>query len=160
MVTNGVAVSNELRSRRSRQGISGLFDRFAEGAATLAGSPWAFGVAVTVLVVWALTGPLLGFSNTWQLIINTGTTIVTFLMVFLIQHSENKSSRAIQIKLDELLAVTKAASDRLIAIEDLSDDELDQLQRRFERLAGEAEPLGTPEDLDRETNAERPTQSA
>jgi low affinity Fe/Cu permease len=94
-----------------------------------------------VLVVWALTGPILGFSDTWQLIINTGTTIVTFLMVFLIQHSSNKDSEAIQIKLDELIAVSRAASNRLIAIETLDDEELGALQKRFERLADEAEPL-------------------
>jgi low affinity Fe/Cu permease len=122
----------------------------------LAGSPWAFGVAALVLVVWALSGPLLGFTNTWQLIINTGTTIVTFLMVFLIQHSENKSSRAVQIKLDELIAVTSAASNRLIAIEDLSDEELTHLSRRFQQLASEATPLHQRDaDLEAETESER-----
>jgi low affinity Fe/Cu permease len=152
--------ANQSASRQSQGGVRALFDRFAEGASSLAGSPWAFGVAALVLVVWALSGPLLGFTNTWQLIINTGTTIVTFLMVFLIQHSENKSSRAVQIKLDELIAVTTAASNRLIAIEDLSDEELTHLSRRFQRLATEATPLHQRDEqrddqLEAETQSER-----
>jgi low affinity Fe/Cu permease len=155
-VPRGVQADQQNESRQSQGGVRALFDRFAEGASSLAGSPWAFGVAALVLVVWALSGPLLGFTNTWQLIINTGTTIVTFLMVFLIQHSENKSSRAVQIKLDELIAVTMAASNRLIAIEDLSDEELDHLTRRFQRLAAEASPLHQRDDqLEAETQSER-----
>ena len=91
-----------------------------------------------------MTGPLFGFSDTWQLIINTGTTIVTFLMVFLIQHSENKNSRALQMKLDELIAATSTASNRLIDIEDLSDLELNALHERFQRLARESDPMRSP----------------
>ncbi len=91
-----------------------------------------------------MTGPLFGFSDTWQLIINTGTTIVTFLMVFLIQHSENKNSRALQMKLDELIAATSTASNRLIDIEDLSDVELNALHERFQRLARESDPMRAP----------------
>ena len=91
---------------------SQFFDRFAGGSAEWTGRPWSFALAVLVLLVWAVTGPLFGFSDTWQLIINTGTTIVTFLMVFLIQHSENKNSRALQMKLDELIAATSTASNR------------------------------------------------
>jgi low affinity Fe/Cu permease len=117
------------------------FDRFSTGAAERAGSPLAFAAAVFVLLLWVITGPLFGFSDTWQLIINTGTTIVTFLMVFLIQHSENKNSRALQAKLDELISATDAASNRLIDIEDLSDEELSQLHERFKRLAAESDPL-------------------
>jgi low affinity Fe/Cu permease len=123
-------------TRKSRR--RNLFDRFANAISERAGHPAAFSAAVGVLVLWLLSGPLLGFSNTWQLIINTSTTIVTFLMVFLIQHSENKSSRALQMKLDELIAVTTKASNRLIDIEDLNDEELDQLHRRFAKLAAEA----------------------
>ena len=108
-----------------------FFDRFASNISERAGHPAAFAAAVGVLLLWLLSGPFLGFTDTWQLIINTSTTIVTFLMVFLIQHSENKSSRALQMKLDELIAVTVKASNRLIDIEDLDDEELDQLHRRF-----------------------------
>jgi low affinity Fe/Cu permease len=106
----------------------------------------AFGLAVCVLVVWALTGPLLGFSDTWQLIINTGTTIVTFLMVFLLQHTQNKDSRALQIKLDALLAAQDRVSDRLIDIENLDEKELEHLRDRFRRLAEEAPRLGAAAD--------------
>jgi low affinity Fe/Cu permease len=111
------------------------FDRFAGKSSQRAGSPWAFALAVTVLAVWAVSGPLFGFSDTWQLIINTGTTIVTFLMVFLLQHTQNKDSRALQIKLDELIAATSAASNRMIDIEDLDDAELEHMHKRFEHLA-------------------------
>ena len=118
--------------------ICNVFDRFARRVAGWTGSPWAFLSAVAVLVLWALTGPVFGFSDSWQLIINTSTTIVTFLMVFVIQHSENKNSRAVQMKLDELIAVTEAASNRLIDIEDLADDELDALHARFAKLSQSA----------------------
>jgi low affinity Fe/Cu permease len=122
-----------------------MFDRFAGKSSQRAGSPWAFGLAVCVLVVWAFSGPLFGFSDTWQLIINTGTTIVTFLMVFLLQHTQNKDSRALQIKLDALMAAQADVSNRLIAIEDLDDDELEHLRERFERLSRGAPHLGASE---------------
>jgi low affinity Fe/Cu permease len=118
-----------------------FFDRFAGTAAEWTGRPWAFVVAFLVLVAWLVSGPLFGFSDTWQLIINTGTTIVTFLMVFLIQHSENKNSRALQMKLDELIAATESASNRLIDIEELSEDELSALHDRFRKLAEETAHL-------------------
>ena len=124
---------------RDMDSIRKVFDRFALRVAGWTGSPWAFGSALTVLVLWALSGPVFGFSNTWQLIINTSTTIVTFMMVFVIQHSENKNSRAVQMKLDELISVTAAASNRLIDIENLGDDELDALQARFAKLSKLAE---------------------
>jgi low affinity Fe/Cu permease len=101
----------------------------------LVGSPWAFLLAVAVIAVWAATGRWAGYSDTWQLVINTGTTIVTFLMVFLIQHTQNKDARAIQLKLNEILAALEGASNRLISIETLSDAELDRLQTAFEQLA-------------------------
>ena len=118
-----------------------FFDRFASAAAERTGRPWAFCLAVAVLLLWAVSGPIFGFSDTWQLIINTGTTIVTFLMVFLIQHSENKNSKALQLKLDELIAATEAASNRLLVLEDLDDQELEAVHARFERLARETDPL-------------------
>jgi low affinity Fe/Cu permease len=106
------------------------------GAVTRAtGSLWAFGSAALVIVMWLVTGPIFGFSDTWQLVINTGTTIVTFLMVFVIQHSQNRETKAIQLKLDELLASMAGASNRLIDVEDVSDEELERLNVRFRDLA-------------------------
>jgi len=100
-----------------------------------AGSSWAFAMAVLVIVVWLVTGPLFHFSDTWQLVINTGTTIVTFLMVFLIQRAQNKDALAIQLKLNEIVAAIQGASNRLIAIEELSEPELEVLHRHYHRLA-------------------------
>jgi low affinity Fe/Cu permease len=99
------------------------------------GSSWAFAAAALVIVVWLATGPLFHFSDTWQLVINTGTTIVTFLMVFLIQRAQNKDSLAIQLKLNELVAAVTGASNRLIDVEDLSEAELDRLHHYYQRLA-------------------------
>ncbi len=101
----------------------GLAERFARLVTNWAGSSSAFGIAVLIILVWAVTGPIYDFSNTWQLVINTGTTIVTFLMVFLIQRSQNKDSHAVHLKLNELLAAKKGASNRLISVEDLSEQE-------------------------------------
>jgi low affinity Fe/Cu permease len=99
------------------------------------GSSWAFAAAALVIVIWLITGPLFHFSDTWQLVINTGTTIVTFLMVFLIQRAQNKDSLAIQLKLNELVAAMTGASNRLIDVEDLSEAELDRLHHYYRRLA-------------------------
>lgn len=112
-----------------------FFEKLAGKAVSATGSPWAFLTAALVIVVWAVTGPLFGFSDTWQLVINTGTTIVTFLMVFIIQKSQNKDSKSIQLKLNELIAATKTASNRLIDVEALSEEELDTLHRFYEKLA-------------------------
>lgn len=112
-----------------------LFDRFASGATRHAGSPLAFFFAVVLVLVWAITGPLFRFSETWQLVINTGTTIITFLMVFLIQQSQNKDSVALHLKLNELLASHHAASNHLISIEELDEEELRQLSKYYHRLA-------------------------
>jgi low affinity Fe/Cu permease len=110
------------------------FRRFAHKTSQIVGSSWAFITAVVVLIVWAVSGPIFGFSNTWQLIINTGTTIVTFLMVFLIQNTQNRDAQAIHLKLDELLRAVSDARNNMIDLEDLSDDKLQQLQQEFERL--------------------------
>ena len=99
------------------------------------GSSWAFAAACTVIAVWLVTGPLFHFSDTWQLVINTGTTIVTFLMVFLIQRTQNKDSLAVQLKLNEIVAAIEGASNRLIDVEDLSEDELHLLRRHYRALA-------------------------
>ena len=111
------------------------FARFASNAAQLTGTHWAFLVAVTIIIVWAISGPIFGFSDTWQLVINTGTTIVTFLMVFLIQNSQNRESRATQLKLDELIRSLENASDRFIDIEGADEEDLERLQEVFRRRA-------------------------
>ncbi|MGZ5428373.1 MAG: low affinity iron permease family protein [Thermoanaerobaculia bacterium] len=112
-----------------------VLERFSHVATQATGSSAAFGLAVLVIVVWGATGPLFHYSNTWQLVINTGTTIVTFLMVFLIQRSQNKDSRAVHLKLNELVAALKGASNRLIDAEGLTEAELDILHRHYHQLA-------------------------
>src|SRR4029434_9134629 len=112
-----------------------FFGRFATGAARAMGHPLAFLLAVLIIVVWAVTGPFFGFSDTWQLVINTGTTIVTFLMVFLIQNTQNRDSAAVQLKLDELIRASAHARNRLLTVEDLSEEELEELKQSFARVA-------------------------
>ena|ERR1044071_4911060 len=112
-----------------------VFERFAAAATRKTGSTAAFIMAVAVIVIWLVSGPIFHFSDTWQLVINTGTTIVTFLMVFLIQRAQNKEGLALQIKLNELIAAIEGASNRLIAAEDLSEEELKALEEHFEKLA-------------------------
>jgi low affinity Fe/Cu permease len=110
------------------------FHRFASSTAAIAGRSYAFIVAVTVLAIWASTGPLFHFSDTWQLVINTGTTIVTFLMVFLIQNTQNRDAHAIHLKLDELIRANRYARNSLLALESMTDEELRSLQDEFEGL--------------------------
>jgi low affinity Fe/Cu permease len=124
-----------------KDGIEDGFELFAGKASSATGSFWAFGLALLAVVVWLASGPLFDFSEAWQLVINTGTTIVTFLMVFLIQHSANKETRALQLKLNELIAAMEGASNRLIDLEDMSDREIQHLYRRFQHLARSAERL-------------------
>ena len=116
-----------------------LFEKFANWATAATGSSTAFIIAAGIIVVWAVTGPVFKYSETWQLIINTGTTIVTFLMVFLIQKSQNKDSKALHLKLNELLASHQGASNRMVNIEDLSEKELDQLHKFYVKLSDLAE---------------------
>jgi low affinity Fe/Cu permease len=111
-----------------------VFHNFAKQAAAWAGTPWGFFGAVIIVLVWSVTGPLFGFSDTWQLVINTGTTIVTFLMVFLIQNTQNRDARAIHLKLDELIHTAKGARNSLIDLENCTDEELDKLQSQFEHM--------------------------
>ena len=111
-----------------------LFRKFSHKASTAVGSPWAFMLAITVIVVWAVTGPMFRFSDTWQLIINTGTTIVTFLMVFLIQNTQNRDAVAMHLKLDELIRAVAEARTGMVDLEDLSDRELERLQEEFKVL--------------------------
>ena len=137
-----IKVAHDLRSyaggapggRQSAQGPHELFRKFAHTMSTGVGSPWAFVLACAVILAWAVTGPLFGFSDTWQLIINTGTTIITFLMVFLIQNMQNRDAIAIHLKLDELIRALKGARTRLVDLEELSDEELERLRSEFRRL--------------------------
>jgi low affinity Fe/Cu permease len=122
-------------SRRTHRSAHLALERFSSLVAHWTGSSAAFAIACGVIVVWAATGPLFAFSDTWQLVINTGTTIVTFLMVFLIQRAQNKDARAIQMKLNELVAAMEGASNRLIDVEDLSEEELDTLHRYYGQLS-------------------------
>lgn len=111
------------------------YSKFANQIARLSGRPKAFALAVAVIVVWLITGPLFGFSDTWQLVINTGTTIITFLMVFLIQNTQNRDSEALQIKIDELIRATKGAHNALLDLEEMEQDNLDEFRRRYQLLA-------------------------
>ncbi|SHL72467.1 low affinity iron permease family protein [Rhodanobacter sp. OK091] len=125
-----------------------LFRHFAEATSRQAGKPTAFILAATMIVLWAATGPLFGFGDTWQLVINTSTTIITFLMVFLIQSSQNRDSAALQIKLDELIRTSKAHN-ALLNLEELEEDDLDRIRKHYCRLAQAA--YSTLETIERDT---------
>lgn len=114
------------------------FVNLAKSTAHWAGRPIAFGIAFAVIVVWAVCGPIFGFSDTWQLVINTGTTIVTFLMVFLIQNTQNRDTEAMQVKLDELIRTAQGAKNSLLDLEELDQDQLDQIREEYIRLAARA----------------------
>ena len=114
------------------------FNRLAKWTARIAGRPSAFGLAVAVILVWICTGPFFGFGDTWQLVINTGTTIVTFLMVFLIQNTQNLDSEAMQVKLDELIRAIDGAHNVLLDLEQLEEEELDGIREKYQRLAERA----------------------
>ena len=129
------------------------YSRFAKTAAHYCGRPPVFVLAVGVILVWIVTGPIFGFSDTWQLVINTGTTIITFLMVFLIQNTQNRDTEAIQVKLDELIRSTKGAHNALLDLEELEQETLDGFKAKYQALAGAAraeldrglDDTGTPE---------------
>src|SRR5437773_6260 len=114
--------------------VSDAFRLFARKSSAMLGSAWAFAGAMLVILIWILTGPTFHFSDTWQLIINTGTTIVTFLMVFLIQNTQNRDAKAMQLKLDEIIRALKKARNELVDLEDLSDEELKKLEEQFKEL--------------------------
>ena len=116
-------------------GTSTWFERLASTTASYSGKPISFLVAAAMVVIWALMGPLFGFSDTWQLVINTGTTIITFLMVFLIQHTQARDTRALQLKLDALILATKSASNKIVSIEDVSEEALDTLKDEVRKRA-------------------------
>jgi len=154
------------RAPRHQKSIkhAGGFQKFARHSSRLSGRPVTFGLAILMIVLWLVTGPLFHFSNAWQLVINTTTTIVTFLMVFLIQNTQNRDAEAMQIKLDELIRATKNAHTVVLDIEELSENELDELKNCYAKLAQEAlqkmragkSDLGAP-DIKPEVNvADRP----
>ncbi|MHA4895186.1 low affinity iron permease family protein [Pedobacter sp. PWIIR3] len=116
-----------------------IFEQVSNRITNWTGSPMAFGTAAAIVLLWILTGPIFKYSDTWQLVINTGTTIITFLMVFLIQKSQNKDSKAIQLKLNELIAASRHASNRMVDIEDLTEAELDVLHKYYQKLSDVAE---------------------
>jgi low affinity Fe/Cu permease len=124
-----------MKQKHGEKGISGFFDKFSSRATKVTGKPIAFILACVIIIVWAVTGPIFHFSDTWQLVINTGTTIITFLMVFVIQQSQNKDTIALQIKLNELIASSQTASNRLIDVEDLTPQELETLKKFYIQLA-------------------------
>ena len=127
------------------------FTRFAKKTAQLAGRPIAFGLALGTILVWGITGPIFGFSDTWQLIINTGTTIVTFLMVFLIQNTQNRDTAALQIKLAELILAVQGAKNKLATAEDMTEEELEKLHAQYQERAND-----TLQQLERRRSAPRP----
>ena len=139
-----------MKEASARPTLRDRFRRFAASAANATGSVYAFALALVTVLVWAVTGPVFGFSDTWQLVINTGTTIATFLMVFLVQNTQNRDARALHLKLDELIQQMKGARNSLIALEDMTDEELDRLEKEFRRVrtvqerapAGPSRPSG------------------
>lgn len=132
IVRQGAGVSSGLKTKPVKPNDG--FHKVSVKIANRLGSAWAFYVAMLVIIVWAVSGPLFRFSDTWQLVINTGTTIVTFLMVFVIQNTQNRDGRAVQLKLDELINATRNARSEFLDIEDLSDAELDALQEQFREI--------------------------
>jgi low affinity Fe/Cu permease len=122
--------------------VQDAFRVFARNSSIILGSAWAFTMAVLVIIIWGATGPTFHFSDTWQLIINTGTTIVTFLMVFLIQNTQNRDAKAVHLKLDELLRAIKGARNELVDLEELSDEDLKKLEKQFQQIRRKAEHDG------------------
>lgn len=140
-------MANKARAAEKQKGeqrdifcaVSDAFRDFAHRSSTLLGSAWAFCGAVLVILVWLVTGPTFHFSDTWQLIINTATTVITFLMVFLIQNTQNRDAKAVHLKLDELIRAVEGARNQLVDLENLSDDDLKKLEDQFRRLRKQAE---------------------
>ena len=125
--------------KKKSKGITHSWEDAAQTVTEWSGKPWVFGVAVLIVILWAIAGPVFGFSNTWQLVINTGTTIITFLMVFLIQQTQNKDTQAIELKLNEIVAAIAGASNRLIDVESLTSADLAVLRKHYQKLAALAQ---------------------
>jgi low affinity Fe/Cu permease len=142
MKTEKVKLNEQEEKRDFFCVVNDSFRIFARRSSILLGSAWAFTLAVFIIAVWGLTGPTFHFSNTWQLIINTGTTIITFLMVFLIQNTQNRDSKAVNLKLDEIIRAVEGARNQLINLEGLSDEDLKSLEKQFERVRKKAERDG------------------
>jgi low affinity Fe/Cu permease len=134
MKNNGIPKLERLMGAR----LLGGFQKFARTVVRTSGHPMAFGLAIGIIVIWALTGPLFRYSNAWLLVINTVASIITFLMIFLIRNAQNRESEAVQLKLDELIRATQAAHNSLLDIEELSEEDLNRIKERFERLARKA----------------------
>ncbi len=134
----GTATANVTTRPEGEPTIKGMFQKFAQKTSAAVGTPWSFLLAVAVIIAWAVTGPLFHYSDTWQLVINTGTTIVTFLMVFLIQNTQNRDAKAIHLKLDELIRAKKGARNTLVDLENCTDEELDEIESEFKRLRDRA----------------------
>ena len=141
--TEGQKVKKNKQERDLFCVVSDAFRVFARRSSMMLGSAWAFAAAVLAILVWILTGPTFHYSDTWQLIINTTTTIITFLMVFLIQNTQNRDAKAVHLKLDEMIRALKGARNQLVDLEDLSDEELKKLEEQFQRLRKKAEHNGT-----------------
>ncbi len=137
-----MAVLGRNMARKRKNKLSQVLEHFSLEATRATGTSWAFIMALVVILVWAMTGPLFHFSDTWQLVINTGTTIVTFLMVFLIQRTQNKDAQAIHLKLNEIVAAIEGASNRLIDAEDLTEDEIHTLHNHYQELIKMAKKEG------------------
>ena len=125
--------------KKKSRGIAHRWEDAAQTVTEWSGKPWVFGVALLIVILWAIAGPAFGFSNTWQLVINTGTTIITFLMVFLIQQTQNKDTQAIELKLNEIVAAIAGASNRLIDVESLTSADLAVLRKHYQKLAALAQ---------------------
>jgi low affinity Fe/Cu permease len=137
--TQGEKLKQQEKSRHFLCVIKDAFRIFARQSSVVLGTPWAFTAAIIIILIWALTGPAFHYSDTWQLIINTGTTIVTFLMVFLIQNTQNRDAKAVHLKLDEVIRALKGARNELVDLETLSDEDLTRLKKQFQRIRRLAE---------------------
>src|SRR3954471_19134380 len=132
---NGNTKAVNGREQGSRKGVNHWFHRFACQTADVVGSPWSFFLAISVIVIWGVSGPLFHYSDSWQLIINTSTTIITFLMVFLIQNTQNRDAKTFHLKLDELIHAIKGARNKMIDLENMTDEELEKIRAEFQRLS-------------------------
>jgi len=141
MKTEGRRLRKEEQPRDFLCVVRDAFRVFARRTSVILGSAWAFVIAILIIAVWAITGPTFHYSDTWQLIINTGTTIVTFLMVFLIQNTQNRDAKAVHLKLDEIIRAVQGARNELVDLEELSDEALAELEKQFQRIRKKAENI-------------------